>query len=330
MYAPGPVIRGTRARIASLNPGYAALVMATGIVSTGLHLFGWTVLSDVFLVVAVAALAVLLVAYAWRVFGFPREVVADARDPGRAFGYFTLVAAFNVVGMRLALDHHWLVCAVLALVSFPVWLLLTYAVPGAMVMGHRRDPVLPRTNGSWFSWVVSTQSLAGATATVAAARSDLTRSLAPLAVAFWGIGVVLYLMLVGLVTVRLLDDPVTPHALSPTYWVYMGATAISVLAAAAILKLPADLPVLEATRSVVSGLAFGLWAFGTWWIPLLLAFAVRRHLMSSEPVTYDPTLWSVVFPLGMYAAASASYGRATGLDFMVEIARVEVWVGVAA
>lgn len=316
--------------VAELNPGYAALVMATGIVSTGLHLFGWGTLSDILLTVAVAAFAVLLVAYVWRLIRFPRRVVADAQDPGRGFGYFTLVAALNVLGMRLALEHHWLICAVLALVSAPLWLVLTYAIPGSMVVGHRQNPVLPRTNGSWFLWVVGTQSLAGATATVAAQKPGLTASLAPPAVAFWGIGVVLYLMLLGLVTVRLLDDPVTPHALSPTYWVYMGATAISVLAAAAILALPADLPVLAATRPVVSGLGFLLWAFGTWWIPLLLAFAVRRHLVSDERVGYDPTLWSMVFPLGMYAAASTNYGRATGLDFMVDIARVEVWIGFAA
>ncbi|MFD7064528.1 tellurite resistance/C4-dicarboxylate transporter family protein [Streptomyces sp. NPDC059906] len=322
--------RHARLAVAGLNPGYAALVMATGIVSTGLHLFGWSLLSDILLVVGAVALAVLLVAYTWRLISFPQRVVADAQDPARGFGYFTVVAALNVLGMRLALEYHWLVCAVLALVSVPLWLVFTYAVPGAMVVGHRKNPVLPRTNGSWFLWVVGTQSLAGATATVAAKDSDLTSSLAPLAVAFWGIGVVLYLMLVGLVTVRLLDDPVTPHALSPTYWVYMGATAISVLAAAAILALPPKLPVLVATRHVVSGLGFLLWAFGTWWIPLLLAFAARRHLVSNERVGYDPTLWSMVFPLGMYAAASASYGRATGLDFMVDIARVEVWIGFAA
>ena len=155
-------------------------------------------------------------------------------------------------------------------------------------------------------------------------------ALAPLAVALWGVGVVLYLMLAGLVTAHLLDEPVTPHALSPTYWVYMGATAITVLAAAKILALPADLPVLASTGQVVSGLAFLLWAFGTWWIPLLLFFAVWRHLVRGAPVSYEPTLWSMVFPLGMYAAATATYGRTRGLGFMVDIARVEVWAGFAA
>lgn len=37
----------------------------------------------------------------------------------------------------------------------------------------------------------------------------------------------------------------------------------------------------------------------------------------------------MVFPLGMYAAGSASYGQATNLSFMVDIASVELWVAVA-
>lgn len=319
-----------RGGIADLQPGYAAFVMATGIVSTGLFLFGWRVLSVALLVVAALGFVVLLVAYLWRTIAYPQRLLADARDPAQGFGYFTLVAAPNVLGMRFALDHHILTAAVLGLVSVPAWLVLTYAIPGALIVGHRSGPVLPRTNGSWFLWVVGTQSLAAAAAAVATGDLGLLGWLAPLAVAFWGIGVVLYLMLVGLVTVSLLDDATTPHALSPTYWVYMGATAITVLAAAKILELPTTLPVMMSTHQVVSGIAFLLWAFGSWWIPLLLVFAVWRHLARGTSGGYQPTLWSMVFPLGMYAAASANYGQTTGLAFMVAIARVEVWVGFAA
>jgi tellurite resistance protein TehA-like permease len=319
-----------RQEIADLHPAYAALVMATGIVSTGLALFGWDMLSDALLVVAIAASAVLLAAYAWRMIAYPRRVLADARDPGQGFGYFTLVAAPNVLGIRLALDHHLLAAAVLALASVPVWLMFTYAIPGILIVGHRREPILPRINGSWFMWVVGTQALSAAAVTLTTYRPDLMAALAFVAVALWGIGVVLYLMLTSLVTARLLDDPVTPHALSPTYWVYMGATAITVLAAAKILALPATLPVLVSTRQVVAGVAFLLWAFGTWWVPLLLIFAVWRYLVRGPAIGYEPTLWSMVFPLGMYAAASASYGRATGIEIMVAIAHVEVWVGFIA
>jgi hypothetical protein len=60
-------------QIADLHPGYAALVMAAGIVSTGLALFGWQLLSEVLFVVAAVAFVVLLVAYAWQVVAYPRR-----------------------------------------------------------------------------------------------------------------------------------------------------------------------------------------------------------------------------------------------------------------
>ncbi len=110
----------------------------------------------------------------------------------------------------------------------------------------------------------------------------------------------------------------------------MGATAITVLVGAQILTLPAQLPIMRATTAVVSGLTYILWAFGTWWIPLLVVFGIWRHVIRSEPVRYEAGLWSMVFPLGMYAAASILYGQSEDLTFMVRIARVEVWVAVAA
>jgi tellurite resistance protein TehA-like permease len=55
-----------------------------------------------------------------------------------------------------------------------------------------------------------------------------------------------------------------------------------------------------------------------------------RHLVHREPLGHDAAWWSMVFPLGMYAVAGAGYGRVTGLGFLVDIARVAVWVGFAA
>jgi hypothetical protein len=43
----------------------------------------------------------------------------------------------------------------------------------------------------------------------------------------------------------------------------------------------------------VSGLAFVLRAFGTWWIPLLLAFGPWRHVIHREPLGF--AAWPAVF-----------------------------------
>jgi tellurite resistance protein TehA-like permease len=110
----------------------------------------------------------------------------------------------------------------------------------------------------------------------------------------------------------------------------MGATAITVLAGAKILGLPGTLPAVRATAGFVEGFSYALWAFGTWWIPLLVILGFWRHARHRWPLTYEPALWSAVFPLGMYSAATLSYGKATRLAFMEPLSRLMFWVAVAA
>ena len=49
----------------------------------------------------------------------------------------------------------------------------------------------------------------------------------------------LYLVLVSIIMLHWLTAPITPATLGPAYWILMGATAITVLAGAHILTLPA-------------------------------------------------------------------------------------------
>ena len=74
----------------------------------------------------------------------------------------------------------------------------------------------------------------------------------------------------------------------------------------------------------------GVLAFGTWWIPLLIVLGLWRHVRHHWPLSYEPPLWSVVFPLGMYSVATLAYGQAAHLPFMPPLAHVMLWVAVAA
>ena len=178
--------------------------------------------------------------------------------------------------------------------------------------------------------MVGTQSLSVAASALVAVWPPQAGILAPAAVGLWSIGLVLYLLLVSLILLRWLTVPVTPATLGPPYWILMGATAISVLAGARILTLPAGLPVIRATAGFVEGCSFALWAFGTWWIPLLIVLGLWRYVRRHWPLSYEPALWSVVFPLGMYSVATLSFGKVAQLRFMEPLSRFVLWVAVAA
>jgi tellurite resistance protein TehA-like permease len=212
--------------------------------------------------------------------------------------------------------------------SVPLWLLCSYGVPANLILRPRTGPVASDIDGSWFLWVVGTQSLATVSAVFAAGPG--AEEFAAPAVALWGIGVLLYLMLATLVTLRLLTVPSRPDSFNPSYWIYMGATAITVLAGSTIVVLPGDIPVVRATASVVSGLTYLLWAFGVWWVPLLVIFGLWRHVVHRVPMRYEAAMWSIVFPLGMYSVASAHFGLAAHLPLLVTIGELGAGIAGAA
>ena len=96
--SPGRVATAIR----DLHPGYFAFVMATGIISTGTFLLGPSWLSRTLLAVAVAGLVVLSVALGIRLVLFRPSVAADIRAPERVFGFFTITAGLDVLGVRLS------------------------------------------------------------------------------------------------------------------------------------------------------------------------------------------------------------------------------------
>ncbi len=310
------------AGIRDLNPGYFALVMATGILSTAADQDGAAMLSAVLLVLTILCYLVLLAAYGWRLASYRAEFLADAADPAVAFSFFTFVAGSNVLGARLAPAGYGTIAEILLVLAGVAWLLLSYGIPLALITRRGAGSVLAGSNGTWFLSIVGTQSIVVALAALAA---PLPSGLAALAVALWAVGVMLYLIVATLVLARLLHFPVRPADVIPAYWVSMGATAISVLAGAKLLGLPAS-PLLTAMHPVVVGLSAVLWAFGTWLIPLLAGLGVWRHVAGRVPLRYEPGLWSLAFPLGMYCVASETLGHAVHVPWLVSVGHDGMWL----
>jgi tellurite resistance protein TehA-like permease len=112
-----------------------------------------------------------------------------------------------------------------------------------------------------------------------------------------------------------------------TYWVFMGAAAITVHAGARLLDLP-DAERLLPHQAVVSTMVV-LWAFATWLVPLLLALGAWRHVLRRVPLRYEAGLWSLVFPVGMYGVACHDLGHATATPWLSALAAAEGWVAAA-
>lgn len=315
-------------RIRELHPGAFAFVMATGILSSAELLLGADWLSTAFLVAASAGYAVLCILFFIRILRFTSEAWADTARPDRAFAFFTFVAGSNVVAVRLASTALIGLAEALSVIAAVAWLVLAYGILARVVLADRKPEPAAAVNGTWLIWVVGTQSVSIA-ASVLGAGLGISSDLAALvAVSLWALGALLYVILMAIILARLVLVRLEPVQASPPYWISMGATAITVLAGAELLMLPQNLPSLVAARSTIEGMTLVLWAFGTWWFPFLILLTIWRYLRLKHPM-YEQTLWSMVFPLGMYAVATDVYGRAAGLSQLPGIAGGELWLALA-
>jgi tellurite resistance protein TehA-like permease len=315
--------------VETLDPGYFALVMGTGIVSVGMRNHGLTAVSDALLWLAVVAYVVLVVLTVLRALLFRAALRSDFDDPSRGFRFFTFVAGTGVLGARLALSDDRQAALALLAVAWLAWVLLGYVVPWTAVLGRETRPVIASANGTWFIWVVASQSVAVLAAALEPTVGTGRRELALLAVFSWSVGVFLYAAAGIFVAARMMLYPLRPIDLNPPYWVAMGATAITVLAGARIVQM-ADAPMVDATRGLIAGASVVFWAFGTWLIPVLVAAGWWRHVTHRIPLRYDATLWSIVFPLGMYGVAGHYLGSADHLPIVQSIGENETWIALTA
>ncbi|MBT8163603.1 MULTISPECIES: tellurite resistance/C4-dicarboxylate transporter family protein [Arthrobacter] len=327
---PGSLGARVSEGIRTLTPGYFALTMASGIISTGLQFEGVPGVSAALLAVCALSYVVLVVLNFVRLVRYPEEMRRDFTDARRAFGFFTFIAGTDVLGVRLGTAGWPGATALLLGVAVVAWLVLGYLVPWTAVLGRDERPLLKDANGSWFVWCVATQSVAlGAASVEPLAGPDPRAALALVAVAAWSVGLILYAAVGIFVSLRLMAYRILPEDLRPQYFVAMGAMAISVLAGARIAGLP-DAPMVDATRGLVAGSSVVFWSFASWLLPVLLAAGWWRHVIHRAPLAYEAGLWIVIFPLGMYAVAGIYLGQVDRLPLVALIGRIGLWVALPA
>ena len=316
-------------QIAALYPGCFAFVMATGIISNAFFLEDRRAISDALLVVNLLAYPWLIVATVLRLLRFAERLWDDLVDPRLVFSFFTIVAGSDVLGLQLELRGFGTAALALWLLALGVWFLLIYLSFGVLIFRNTAH-VANVVHGGWLIAIVGTESLVILGTRVALALPDLGASVFVLIHMLWGVGLALYGIFITLFAYRIFFFEVKPEDLTPLLWVVMGAAAISTNAGSTLILAETGMPFLEAMRPFIDGVTLIMWAWATWWIPLLVLLGIWKHGVCRAPVTYTPMFWSLVFPLGMYALASLRLALAADFPPLRTISLAMAWIALAA
>jgi len=312
-----------------LHPGNFAMVMASGIISIGFQTLHFDVLAEALFIFALGAWLTLLALSAGRAVLFAQAVRDDLLNPRMVFSFFTLVAATDIVGLLLLDRGHpglAMGCWIFAFAAWCTLLYLAFSVLTFLTHEHNVNIV----HGGWLISIVGTQSLVLLGARLAPELGPYAGYMMVEVHMLWGLGLIFYGIFVTLFCYRIFFLTLKPQDISPLLWVIMGAAAISANAGTTLLTEDPRLPFLAAQRPFIDGFTLMIWAWGTWWIPMLFLFGFWKHGASRLPLRYEPIIWSFVFPLGMYTVASARLGLAADFPPLQWISQGMIWVAFAA
>ncbi|GAB3011854.1 tellurite resistance/C4-dicarboxylate transporter family protein [Mycobacterium bourgelatii] len=295
------------------SPDVFAAVMATGILSIAAskHYYHW--ISDALGVLATCGLAALVALVL-----FTRAVTQwDLTDPDVTLRLFTFVAACAVLDSRLA-RVGWVVLA-LGVIATASWLVLTTLCARNMWV-HRWVPLRDRAHGAWELASVGTSGLAIVGAQVALNTSQHWAF--GVAAPVWVLGLAIYGLMTWLILWRVIAE--RPDGLAPDSWILMGGLAIATLAGDGIHTLSPDW-----LAPAVKGITVLTWLAATLWIPPLVYFGLQRISRRPSTLKFAGVWWAMVFPLGMYSAATAATAAELGQRSLTTVSLVFFWVALA-
>lgn len=154
---------------------------------------------------------------------------------------------------------------------------------------------LEGVNGGWLIPPVMNLIVPLAIVPIIAAHPSTAAWLVPIALAFWGIGAILFLALLALLVARIaLRSPVAAP-MAPSMWIPLAPAGVLGLSLLRVLQVGVEVGLFEESVVVLgvvvsaAGIGFGLWWALFAFIDLLRA---RR-----EGVPFHPGWWGFVFPL---------------------------------
>lgn len=301
-------------------------VMATGVLSTAFYTAGWMMLSTLFLWIAaggyIGLIGLVIANIVWdRATFFERMLNIENLFKSLTFG-----AGTNKLATRLALSGNDQLSFFLAVVGILSTLILIYGI--FCVLFFHAHASIQQISPYWLLLAIAGHSCDIVLATLWTEGVLTQPFVLLLACFFWTFAFFSYVLFMALNLYRMFFIPFEGKDLNPSYWTCMGAAAIAVFGASKLILVPNPPEFLIAIRPFFKGLTLLLWCWGTAWIPILALMLAWKYAYYKIRFYYEPSLWAIVFPLGMYTLATYLIQKSVSLDLVQGLVPIFLWTTV--
>lgn len=304
-----------KAGIQKFSLSYFALPMSTGILAIASYTIGYRSISTILFILNHIEIIVLLFLLVFRLAFFFPDFKKDLSTAGKGAGSLTLVAALGVSGAgSILLNERFYIAIASWYFALAIWFILVYSFSIATIVKQKKPSFRKAINGSWLLFVVSAQTLSILGNLIAKQLYFQAQNTLFVTLLFYLLGALFYLIIISLISFRAAFFPMKPKDFRPSYWINMGAAAISTLSGILLIQDMAKFSEFQNFIPILKVFTVLFWIGGTWWLPVIVYLEVWKR--NTVRVKYNSDTWSLVFPLGVYTLCTWHLSDMLNLPFL--------------
>ncbi len=289
----------------SLNTRWFTAVMATSMIASIVHLYGYSGVGPYFFIASLAILFTVVVFKSAQTVLFYKDALEEMINPEKTFYFFTIVGTVNFVGICFSRVFHFHTTASICwYVAIGLWLGVSLFSFSILFLNRKSEDrkIEDVLHGGWFFATVGAQSTALLGIIVAEHATGYVLFIQVFSFALWSVGASLYLVFMALIILRLMFYRFDSNAVLSPYWMNIGAAALTAITGTVFYRhiQAAGGPFVD-FLPFLKGISLLFWSFGLWWMPFLIILTLRKLVYSDECLSFTIGYWEIVFALGLYA-----------------------------
>lgn len=289
----------------SLNNRWFTAVMATSMIASISHLYGYEEVVPYFFIASLAILSTVVVFKSVQTVLFYKDALEEMINPEKTFYFFTIVGTVDFVGICFSrIFHLHTTASICWYVAIGLWLGVSLSSFSILFLNRKSEDrkIEDILHGGWFFATVGTQSTALLGVIVAAHAIRHVLFIQVFSFALWSVGASLYLVFMALIVLRLMFYRFDCNTVLSPYWMNIGAAAVTAITGTVLYQhiQAAGGPFVD-FLPFLKGISLLFWSFGLWWMPFLIILTLRKLIYSDEGLSFTIGYWEIVFALGLYA-----------------------------